>query len=165
MSASTVTSPRGALLDRLGRLYATIGQLLDRVLGPPVEALARVYLGWIFFKAGWGRLNDWSSQEFLFDQIHPVPGLPASLAAVVTTAGELILPLFLWLGLGQRFAALGLFLMTAVIQFVVAQTPEGIENRIGHAEHYAWMLGFLLLATRRPSLLTLDHWLCRRAGS
>src|SRR5690606_18749975 len=127
MSASTVTSPRGALLDRLGRLYATIGQLLDRVLGPPVEALARVYLGWIFFKAGWGRLNDWSSQEFLFDQIHPVPGLPASLAAVVTTAGELILPLFLWLGLGQRFAALGLFLMTAVIQFVVAQTPEGIE--------------------------------------
>jgi putative oxidoreductase len=163
-NTSTMPAERG-MLARLGCLYAAFGNLLDRFLGPPVELAARAYLGWIFFWSGWGRLNDWSSQEFLFEQIHPVPGLPPLLSATLTTAGELVLPVLLWLGLGQRLAALGLFLMTAVIQFLVGQTPEGIENKIANAEHYIWMLGFLLLATRRPSVLTLDHWLCRRAAS
>jgi putative oxidoreductase len=165
MSSMTITPARRSPLDRLGRAYAALGHLLDRYLGPPVEVAARVYLGLLFFKVGYARLADWSSQEFLFEQIHPVPGLPPLLSATLTTAGELVLPVLLWLGLGQRLAALGLFLMTAVIQFLVGQTPEGIENKIANAEHYIWMLGFLLLATRRPSVLTLDHWLCRRAAS
>lgn len=165
MSNPAITTPRRVGLPaRLCRLYDHFGEALDRFLGPPVEVAARAYLGWIFFWSGWGRLTDWSSQAFLFEDIHPVPGLPPLLSAALTTAGELVLPLLLWLGLGQRLAALGLFLMTAVIQFVVAQTPQGLENRIGHPEHYAWMLGFLLLAVRRPSVLTLDHWLLRRPG-
>ena len=162
MSIATIV-PSG-LLARLGGFYGRLGDFLDTYLGPPVEVAARLWLGLIFFRSGFGRLQDWSSQEFLFDSIHPVPFLPANLAALLTTAGEVILPILLWLGLGQRLAALGLFAMTAVIQFVVAQTPEGIENKIGHLEHYAWMLGFLLLATRRPSVLTLDHWLCKRSA-
>jgi putative oxidoreductase len=165
MSANTLTTDQDGLLGRLGRLYGRLGQRLDLFLGPVAELAARAYLGWIFFKSGYGRVTDWGSQEFLFEQIHPVPGLPPLLSAVVTTAGELVLPIFLWLGLGQRLAALGLFFMTAVIQFIVAQTPEGMENKIGHAEHYAWMLGFLLLAVRRPSILTADYWLCRKAAS
>ena len=160
---SDTTAPlSGGLLARAGGLYARLGEALDRWAGPPVELAARVWLGLIFFKAGLTRVNAWDSQAFLFDSIHPVPFLPAEIAAVVTTAGELLLPVLLWLGLAQRLAALGLFAMTATIQFVVAQTPEGMENRIGHPEHYAWMLGFLLLAVRRPSILTLDHWLCGR---
>lgn len=158
------TAPPSGLLARFGALYGRFGGFLDRYLGPPVEVAARLWLGLIFFRSGFGRLQDWSSQEFLFENIHPVPFLPANLAAVVTTAGEVILPVLLWLGLGQRVAALGLFAMTAVIQFIVAETPEGIENKIGNLEHYAWMVGFLLLATRAPSVLTVDHWLCRRCA-
>jgi putative oxidoreductase len=164
MTMTTIV-PAGGLLARLGSLYGRLGTLLDRWLGPPVEVAARYWLGLIFFRSGFGRATDWSSQEFLFESIHPVPGIPASIAAVVTTAGELLLPILLWLGLGQRLAALGLFAMTAVIQFIVAQTPEGIENKIGNLEHYSWMLVLLLLATRKPSVLTLDHWLCRRASA
>ena len=158
----TSTVPPGGLIARVGSLYGCLGHYLDRYLGPLAEAAGRVWLGLIFFRSGMLRLESWSSQEFLFSDISPVPGLPPMLAAVVTTAGELVLPVLLWLGLGQRIAALGLFVMTAVIQFVVAQTPQGIENNIGNLEHYAWMVGFLLLATRPPSVLTLDHWLCRR---
>lgn len=144
--------------------YERLGRLVDRYLGPVAEAAGRYWLGLIFFRSGFGRATDWSSQEFLFESIHPLPGIPPNIAAVVTTAGELILPILLWLGFAQRLAALGLFVMTAVIQFIVAQTPEGIENKIGNLEHYAWMVGFLLLAARKPSILTLDFWLCRRAG-
>ncbi len=164
MTTTTMTPAGSGPLARLCRLYTALGRLLDRCLAAPVEIAARAYLGLLFFKVGYARLTDWSSQEFLFEQIHPVPGLPASLSAVATTAGELLLPILLWLGLGQRFAALGLFLMTAVIQFIVGQTPEGLENKIANAQHYIWMLAFLLLATRRPSIFTLDHWLARRAG-
>ena len=160
--SDTAAPLSGGLLARAGALYARLGEALDRWAGPPVEVAARVWLGLIFFNAGLTRVNAWGSQGFLFESIHPVPFLPAAIAAVVTTAGELLLPILLWLGLAQRLAALGLFAMTAVIQFVVAQTPEGMENGIGHPEHYVWMLGFLLLAVRRPSVLTLDHWLCRR---
>jgi putative oxidoreductase len=161
----TTTAPRGGLLARAGSLYARLGALLDTWLAPLAEAAARFWLGLIFFRSGLLRVESWSSQEFLFGSIHPVPGVPPALAAVVTTAGELVLPIMLWLGLGQRIAALGLFVMTAVIQFVVAQSPEGIENKIGNLEHYAWMVGFLLLATRAPSVLTLDRWLCRRMAA
>lgn len=161
----TAASPSNGLLARAGSLYGQLGSLLDRFLGPPVEVAARVWLGWIFFSAGLTRVNSWGSQGFLFDSIHPVPFLPAEVAKYVTTAGELVLPILLWLGLAQRFAALGLFVMAAVIQFIVAQTPEGQENGIGHAEHYVWMLGFLLLATRAPSIFTADYWLCRSQKS
>jgi putative oxidoreductase len=148
----------------VGSLYGSLGALLDRYFGPLAEAAARFWLGLIFFQSGLLRVQHWSSQEFIFESISPLPGVPANLAALVTTAAELVLPVLLWLGLGQRLAALGLFVMTAVIQFVVAQTPEGIENKIGNLEHYAWMVGFLLLATRRPSVLTADYWLCRGAN-
>jgi putative oxidoreductase len=165
MTMTTTTVPTGNPIARACALYEQSGRLLDRYLAPVAEAAARFWIGLIFFRSGFGRATDWSSQEFLFESIHPLPGIPASIAAVVTTAGELLLPILLWLGLGQRLAALGLFAMTAVIQFIVAQTPEGIENKIGNPEHYAWMLILLLLATRKPSVLTLDHWLCRRASA
>lgn len=161
----TTTMPPGGLLARLGSLYARLGHFLDRYIAPVAEVAARFWLGLIFFQSGLLRVQHWSSQEFLFESIHPLPGIPASIAAVVTTAGELLLPILLGLGLGQRLAALGLFAMTAVIQFIVAQTPEGIENKIGNLEHYSWMLVLLLLATRKPSVLTLDNWLCRRASA
>lgn len=157
------TVPPGGLLGRVGALYGRLGSLLDRYLAPVAEVAARFWLGLIFFRSGMLRVESWSSQEFIFGNVTPLPGLPPAVAAVVTTAAELALPILLWLGLGQRIAALGLFVMTAVIQFVVAQTPEGIENKIANLEHYAWMVGFLLLATRAPSVLTLDFWLCRRA--
>jgi len=160
MTTTTTVATRG-LLARVGSLHAWLGSRLDTWLGPLAEVAARFWLGLIFFRSGLLRVESWSSQEFLFGSIHPVPGLPALPAAVITTAGELVLPVLLWLGLGQRLAALGLFAMTAVIQFVVAQTPEGIENKIGNLEHYAWMVGFLLLASRAPSVLALDHWLWR----
>jgi putative oxidoreductase len=162
MTVTTTVAP-GGLLARVGSLYARLGTLLDRYVGPPAEVAARFWLGLIFLRSGLLRLESWSSQEFLFGNVTPVPGVPPMAAAVLTTAGELVLPILLWLGQGQRVAALGLCAMTAVIQFIVAETPEGIANNIGNLEHYAWMVGFLLLATRAPSVLTLDHWLCRRA--
>jgi hypothetical protein len=52
--------------------------------------------------------------------------------------------------------------MTAVIQFVSRKRRRASRTRSANPEHYLWMIGFLLLATRRPSVLTADFWVCRR---
>lgn len=161
MSSLILSAPRlGTLLTAYDRALA----LAERWAGPAVDLAARLLLGKIFLDSGLARVANWSSQGFLFSRIHPVPGVPASLAAPLVTAAELVLPLLLFVGLAGRVSAAGLFVMTAVIQFVVAQTPAGIENGIGNSVHYLWLViaGYLIL--RGPGTLSLDHLLRRRLG-
>ena len=54
--------------------------------------------------------------------------------AYLATAAELGLPLLLWLGLATRLSALGLFIMTLVIQIFVYPTFVSFEN-----PHAWWM--------------------------
>lgn len=122
----------------------------------------RLWLADIFFTAGRVRIESWDSQAFLFTGIHPVPFVPASITAPLTTAAELALPVLLAIGLLGRFGAFGLMVMAMVIQFVVAQTPQGIENGIGNPVHYWWMLAGLVLTVTGPGRLSLDALLARR---
>ena len=67
---------------------------------------------------------------------------------------ELALPLLLWIGLGSRFAAAGLLVMTLVIQtFVYPQSWP---------EHMLWagLLGVIL--TKGPGLFAADHLIRKR---
>ena len=124
---------------------------------------ARLWLGWAFFSAGLTRVSNWGSQSFLFESIHPVPFLPPEVAAPVTTAAELLLPVALALGLLARPAALGLAVMAATIYFVVGQTPQGLENGIALAEEqFPWIAVGLLLAAVGPGPLSLDALAKRR---
>ncbi|MFC4352423.1 DoxX family protein [Fodinicurvata halophila] len=155
------TMPGSALLNRWAPLWHRVtGQL--EFLGMPLLLLgARIWIGLIFFNAGWARITNWGSQSFLFDQIHPVPGLPPALAAPLTTAGELGLSVLFMAGLAGRISAVGLLIMTCVIQFVVGQTPQGLENNIANPVHYFWMFLLLLVVVRGPGPLSLDGVLSR----
>lgn len=133
----------------------------DWVAALPLLAM-RLWLAEIFFSAGRVRIESWDSQAFLFAQIHPVPFLPASIAAPLTTGAEIGLPVLLAFGLLGRFGALGLFVMAATIQFVVGQTPQGIENGIANPMHYWWMAAALLLTITGPGRLSIDALLARR---
>ncbi|WP_370540239.1 DoxX family protein [Advenella sp. FME57] len=76
----------------------------------------------------------------------PAPALVAFLAA----CGEVLLPALLILGLGTRFAALGIVLMTIVIQFTV---PEGWPV------HLTWVAIALAIVAWGPGRLSIDYWL------
>lgn len=163
MSLSS-TNPRtsGSGGAPLAGLYAKgepIGQALQAYAQPLVLLVARLWMAKIFFDAGWSRVTNWGSQGFLFEQIHPVPFLPASLAAPVTTFGELSLAILLAFGLLGRLSAAGLLVMTMTIQWVVAATPQGMENGIAHPSHYLWMLIFAILIAVGPGKLSLDRLL------
>lgn len=134
-------------------------------LGGLALLAARLWLGWAFLKTGLHRVETWGSQGFLFGSVHPVPFLEAEIAAVVTTAAELLLPTLLILGLFARPAALGLAVMAATIYFVVGQTPEGLENGIALAsEQFPWMAVGLALAALGAGPLSLDALVRRIVG-
>lgn len=90
------------------------------LLSPASDVLVRFIAGFIFFSSGYNKLqnylNDqWSNTVMLFEDIHPVPFMPAEYAAISGTAAEIILPILLVLGLFGRLSALGLIVVTLVI--------------------------------------------------
>lgn len=161
-SDRTMRTMRGCLMPiLLGR------GVVDRL--PDVAAwlvavpllIGRLWLSNIFFSSGRVRVESWESQLYLFSQIHPVPFLPPTIAAPLTTSAELSLPVLLSLGLLGRIGALGLLVMSMTIQFIVGQTPQGVENGIANPVHYWWMVVALILIITGPGRISLDAVLAR----
>ena len=100
-------------LHRILRLWDRLVAALE-ALQPAAALAARIYVGQVFFLSGLTKLRDWGTTVALFTDEYKVPLLPPELAAAMGTAGELVLPVLLVLGLGGRFAALGLFVVNAV---------------------------------------------------
>ena len=68
----------------------------------------RLYIAKVFFLSGLTKIRDWETTVTLFQEEYHVPLLPPELAAFMGTAGELVLPVFLVIGLATRIAAFGL---------------------------------------------------------
>lgn len=78
-----------------------------------------------------------------------MPLLPPDLAAHLATYAEHALPILLVLGLLTRPAAIGLLLMTAVIQLFVVPT--------GWPTHLLWAGPLVYLIARGPGAASLDR--------
>jgi putative oxidoreductase len=103
---------------------------------------------------GFGRLSD--SAKYLFQEefrLHVfgrlVPYPMPELMALLSGAAEIVLPLLLVLGLGTRWAALGILGMTAIIQLTV---PDGWANF-----HLPWAAMALALVAWGGGPLALDR--------
>lgn len=106
------------------------------------------------FKLGWPHLSD--SAVFLFEEEYKLPLISPEFAAVAATFAEHLFPLMLLFGLGTRFAALALLVMTAVIEIFVY--PDAWPT------HGAWATVLLMLMAMGPGRVSLDAWLCRHFG-
>ncbi|MGE0564490.1 MAG: DoxX family protein [Pseudolabrys sp.] len=76
--------------------------------------------------------------------------LPPVAAAYLVSYAEFLLPVFLVLGLATRFAALGLLMITALLQLYV------MPNELWTA-HIYWFAILAVLMTRGPGELSIDH--------
>lgn len=148
-----------SLVRSLSPMWQRLVALLES-LQPVALLAARAYVAQVFFLSGLTKLRDWDTTLALFADEYHVPLLPTELAAVMGTAGELVLPVLLLLGLGGRFAALGLFVVNAVAVISLADiTPAALQ------QHQFWgslLLGLLLWG---PGGLAVDAWLARRWSS
>ena len=145
------------VVGRIEAMLAAIPQAL------PLMAL-RIAIAVPFYKSGltkWdGFLQLSNGARYLFTQefklhifgnlvAYPYPIAAATLAGI----GEIVLPILLVLGLGTRFAALGILAMTAVIQITV---PEGWANF-----HLPWAAMALTLVVSGGGAISLDRLLGR----
>lgn len=148
------TGPWGGV-GRIEALLATIPQSL------PLLAL-RLAIAVPFFKSG---LTKWDgflqlsngaiylfTQEFrlhIFGAEFPYP-FPLTTAALSGIA-EIVLPILLVLGLFTRFAALGILIMTGIIQLTL---PDGWANF-----HLPWAAMALALVAFGPGRIALDPFI------
>lgn len=128
----------------------------------------RCYAGWVFLKSGLLKIADWDSTLALFEYEYRVPLLTPQLAALFGTAGELVFPSLLILGLFGRLSALGLFIVNvlAVVSYRHVLLQEGFEAAI--AQHYLWGLMLAVLVIYGPGKLSADAFVMRgflRAGN
>jgi putative oxidoreductase len=152
-------------------LKAVIAAALDWVRSTGVVAappVARIALALPFLRSGltrWDGLLALSpATTFLFDEqfrLHVFGGAyglpwPGLLAYMVGFA-EIVLPVLLIIGLATRLSALGLLLMTGVIQLVF---PEGWANF-----HLYWAALALSVMALGPGWLSLDYLFQLRRSS
>ena len=131
-------------------------------LQPAAQLAARFYIAKVFFLSGLTKLRDWEITVALFTDEYQVPLLSPEVAALMGTAGELVLPVLLVLGLAGRFAALGLFVVNAV---AVISLPEIADAAL--QQHVFWgslLLGLVLWGPGRWSADRLLQRAWPRAG-
>lgn len=135
-------------------LWHKVATLLD-YLAPLADLAARLFVANVFIRSGIAKYRDWDTTLFLFREEYNVPLLPPDIAAVLATAGELLLPVLLVVGLFTRFSALGLFILNfvAVISYyaVLKGSPVAIQD------HLAWGIILALIMASQVRLFTLDR--------
>jgi putative oxidoreductase len=136
-------------MNRLVALYERAVDALES-LQPAAQLAARLYVAKVFFWSGLTKLRDWEITVALFTDEYHVPLLPPELAALLGTAGELVLPVLLAVGLAGRFAALGLFVVNAVAVISLAEIAE--PALMLHVFWGSLLLGLLLWGPGKWSL-------------
>jgi putative oxidoreductase len=132
---------------------------LLEALQPLAQLAARLYVAKVFFLSGLTKLRDWDITIALFTDEYHVPLLPPEVAALLGTAGELVLPVLLVLGLGGRFAALGLFVVNAVAAISLSEIADAALQ-----QHVFWGSLLVGLVLWGPGRWSIDHWLVRWLG-
>ena len=153
----------GAFADKVRTLLGLLAMTACAV-APPV---LRIALALPFFRSGLTRWDGFLSLSpstlYLFEEefkLHifgqeyafPAPDVVAHLVA----AAEITLPILLVFGFATRLTALGLLVMTGVIQLVV---PEGWANF-----HLYWASIALAIIALGPGALSLDRLIFGRSA-
>ena len=137
-------------------------RLVERLARPWfVQLVMRIALAVPFWKSGilkWHgflQLNDTAITLFTDEFRLHLPGGPypfpaPAVFAFLSACGEVTFPVLLVLGLGTRFAAAGLLLMTCLIELTV---PDGWPI------HITWAAMALGIAAWGPGLISIDYLL------
>lgn len=147
------------MIDRIDDLIGRADAVIRAVARPSVAQLAlRLALAVPFWRSGilkWDgflQLSDTAVTLFTDEFMLHLPGGPypfpaPTLMAFLSGCGEIVFPILLVLGLGTRFAALGLLFMTLIVQLTV---PDGWPV------HLTWAAMALALIAHGAGRISLD---------
>jgi putative oxidoreductase len=158
---------RGAPVRTAAVLADRASQLVQTIAQPSlVQLVMRVALAVPFWKSGmlkWTgffQLSDTAVTLFTDEFMIHLPGGPyhypaPAVMAFLSGCGEITFPVLLVLGLATRFAALGLLLMTLIVELTV---PDGWPI------HITWAAMALGIMAWGPGRISLDHLLRQMFG-
>jgi putative oxidoreductase len=158
---------RSGAIHRLPMMIAQAVGIIRWIAQPSLaQLMLRLSLAVPFWKSGilkWNgflQLNDTAIDLFTDEFKLHLPGGPydfpaPAIMAFLSGCGEIIFPVLLVLGLGTRFAALGLLFMTCIVELTV---PDGWPI------HITWAAMALGIMAWGPGRLSIDHALCRLPG-
>jgi putative oxidoreductase len=152
MTRTADTTPPEGTAARARSLIHRLNGLGELVPHDLIALAARVFPAVVFWQSARTKVEGFSIKEqtfFLFEHVYALPLIPPAWAAVLATLAEHVLPVLLILGLMSRFAALGLLVMTAVIQIFVFPGAW--------VTHGLWAVALLVVVARGPGRLSLDH--------
>lgn len=127
------------------------------------DLLVRWWIARIFFLSALDKISSWDTTLVLFKYDYTVPFISSVWAAWIGTGLELILPIFLILGLGGRLMIFIFFIynIVCVIAFHFLWTPAGTA---GFDDHVNWGLLMLMLLLHGPGRYSLDYLIHRKFG-
>ena len=142
----------------IANLITSFNQSLNQLQSPLLLSF-RLYVSYVFLNSGIQKVSTWNDEYgvmFLFKEEYQVPLLDPVVAAYLATAGELILPVLLILGLGTRLFAIALSLLNivAVISYYDALAKVGQVT-----PHVFWGACLLTLITFGGGFFSMDQWL------
>ena len=152
---------------RLGSLVDKASQLIQTAATPSlVQLVMRVALAVPFWKSGilkWTgflRLSDTAVALFTDEFMLHLPGGPyhypvPAVMAFLSGCGEIMFPVLLVLGFATRFAALGLLVMTCIVELTV---PDGWPI------HITWAAMALGIMAWGPGRISIDHLIRQMLG-
>ncbi|TKF24527.1 DoxX family protein [Vibrio genomosp. F6] len=145
------------MLNSISRWIETYDDLVAKAqcgFVPLLLLFCRLWVAWVFFNSGLTKIATWDSTLYLFELEYQVPLIPWELAAYMGTAAELILPIFLALGLLTRPMAAILFVFNII---AVVSYPVLWEQ--GFFDHQLWGLMILIVVVWGPGPLSADKYL------
>ncbi|MCE0557797.1 MULTISPECIES: DoxX family protein [unclassified Motilimonas] len=144
----------------MNKLIDTYDKAVSAMLAYFVPLLllsTRLWVAWVFFRSGLLKFNSWDSTLYLFESEYQVPIIPWLWAAYLGTAAELILPVFLVLGLLTRPMAAVLFVFNII---AVVSYPVLWDG--GFYDHQLWGLMILINVVWGAGPIAVDTWLRRK---
>jgi putative oxidoreductase len=130
------------------RVIAAMGCIPDWL----IALAARVFPAAVFWQSGQTKVAGFHlkpSAIALFQNEYQLPLIDPAIAAHISAFSEHFFPILLVIGLATRFSALALLFMTAVIEIFVY--PDAWPT------HGVWATCFLVVISRGPGWLSLDH--------
>ncbi|MBR3371826.1 MAG: DoxX family protein [Rhodobacteraceae bacterium] len=159
MTHSTETTPPHSPPVHSRDMIRHINALGGHIPQDLLALAARVFPAVVFWQSARTKVDGFSIKDstyFLFEHVYALPLIPHAPAAVLATVAEHVLPVLLILGVFARFSALGLLIMTAVIQVFVF--PDAWVT------HGLWAAALLVIVAQGPGRLSLDHLFGLDAG-
>jgi putative oxidoreductase len=135
------------------RAIAAMGCIPDWL----IALAARVFPAAVFWQSGQTKVAGFHlkpSAIALFQNEYQLPLIDPAIAAHISAFSEHFFPILLVIGLAARFSALALLFMTAVIEIFVY--PDAWPT------HGVWATCFLVVISRGPGWLSLDHLIARK---